>query len=359
MPHTYTLFQICLKLTRYNSFFGLFILLLIFADFNQAYAKEDDFDRFGELVFDDQPLIDEIVLPDWFKVSFLELQEDIQEAAENNKRGLIVYFGQKNCAYCKAQLENNWGRKDILNYTLNNFDVIAINVQGQKAVTGLDSKTYTEKSYAIAQNTNFTPSLVFYDLKGKEVLRLRGYRPPYQFQAALEYVADGHYKKEPFNIYLARAEAAYSFGDDNLNEHESFLPAPHILDRRHFAAERPLLVTFERRRCHACDILHAGPLADPRIHQLLDKLDVVQLDMDAESPVITPGGKKLFSRQWATQLQLDYSPTLIFFDLKGNEIIRIDSVVWFYRLQNVLQYITSGDYVQQPNFQVWRQKKNR
>lgn len=347
------------NLGELNSNLRLLILLLIFSTFNLCDAKTDDFDSFGELVFDDLPLKDEIILPDWFKVSFLELQEDIEEASENHKRGLIVYFGQKNCAYCKAQLEKNWGRKDILNYTLNNFDVIAINVQGQKTVTGLDGKTYTEKSYSIAQNTNFTPSLVFYDLKGKEVLRLRGYRPPYQFRAALEYVADGHYKKEPFHTYLAHAEAAYSFGEDQLNEHESFLPQPHTLDRRYFAAARPLLVMFERRRCHACDVLHAKPLADTRIRMLLNKLDVVQLDMDADIPVITPDGKRLFSRQWAAQLQLDYAPTLIFFDPKGKEIIRIDSVVWFYRLQNVLQFITSGDYVQQPNFQIWRQKKNR
>ena len=333
--------------------------MLIFSTFNPCYATTDDVEHFRELVFDDQPLKDAIILPDWFKVSFLELQEDIKEVSENHKRGLIVYFGQKNCAYCKAQLENNWGRKDILNYTLKYFDVIAINVRGQKTVTGLDGKTYTEKSYSVAQKTNFTPSLVFYDLKGKEVLRLRGYRPPYQFQAALEYVADGHYTKEPFYTYLARAEAAYSFGDDQLNEHESFLPPPHTLDRRYLAAARPLLVMFERRRCHACDVLHAKPLADTRIRMLLNKLDVVQLDMDADIPVITPDGKRLFSRQWAAQLQLDYAPTLIFFDPKGKEIIRIDSVVWFYRLQNVLQFITSGDYVQQPNFQLWRQKKNR
>ncbi|MDH5571464.1 MAG: thioredoxin fold domain-containing protein [Gammaproteobacteria bacterium] len=332
---------------------------LIFSGLSQAMTEEDDFENFGKLEFDDKPLTEEIILPGWFKVSFLELQEDIQEAGESNKRGLIVYFGQKNCAYCKAQLENNWGQKDILSYTLKNFDVIAINVLGQQPVIGLDGKTYTEKSYAVAQNTNFTPSLVFYDLQGKEALRLRGYRPPYQFRAALEYVADGHYKKEPFNIYLARAEAAYSFGEDHLNEHESFLPPPHILDRSHFAAQRPLLVMFERRRCHACDVMHAGPLADMRIDKLLDKLDIVQLDMEADTPVITPEGKKITSKQWASQLQLDYAPTLIFYDKKGVEIIRVDSVIWFYRLQAVLQYVISDGYIHYPNFQLWRQQKQK
>lgn len=312
-----------------------------------------------DLVFDDEPLKDSLILPDWFKVSFLELSEDVTEARENGKRGLIIYFGQKHCPYCKAQLENNWGRKDVLAYTQKYFDVIAIDVRGQKQVTDFDGEVYSEKSYSIAQNTNFTPSLVFYDLEGKETLRLRGYRPPYQFRAALEYVADAHYKKEPFAVYLARAEAAYSFGQDQLNEHERFLSPPYALDRSHIAAQRPLLVTFERRRCHACDVLHAGPLANDAIHKLLAKLDVVQLDMESDTRVLTPTGRKRTAKQWASELELDYSPTLVFFDEQGKEIIRIDSVVWFYRLQNVLTYVTSKGYLKYPNFQLWRQQNRR
>ena len=327
-------------------------LLLLFSHSN--YANSDD-----DLIFDDQPLKDNIVLPDWFKMSFLELAEDLTDARESGKKGLIIYFGQERCPYCKAQLENNWGQKDILNYTLKNFDVIAINVRGQKPVVDFDGKNWTEKTYAVAQNTNFTPSLVFYDTRGREALRLRGYRPPYQFRAALEYVADGHYKREPFNLYLARAEKAFRYGKDGLNELDNALPPPYMLDRSRIAADRPLLVAYERPRCHACDVLHGGPLNDPRIRRLLDQLDVVQLDMTASTPLITPDGKKNHSDKWAQSLNLDYAPTLIFFDERGREIIRIDSVVWFYRLQNVLTYINSKAYRTQPNFQLWRQQQKR
>lgn len=309
----------------------------------------------SENVFDDQPLDDDLVMPDWFKVSFLDLQEDLDEAMANGKQGLIVYFGQKRCAYCKAHLENNWGKKDILTYTRKHFDVIHINIRGQKDVTGMDGNSYTEKEFAIKYETNFTPSLAFFNRDGKLVLRLRGYRPPYQFRAALEYVADAHYRQEPFDLYMARAEEAFSFGKDALNAHDAFLPPPYALDRSRFPADRPLLVAFERRNCHACDVLHAGPLSDPRINQLLQQLDVIQLDMQADTPILTPGGQKLTARQWTEQLQLDYAPTLMLFDERGREIIRIDSVVWFYRLQNVLNYVNSKGYRQFPTFQAWRQ----
>ncbi|MEJ2142729.1 MAG: thioredoxin fold domain-containing protein, partial [Gammaproteobacteria bacterium] len=216
-----------------------YLLLAVIFSFNIYFettsAKETD-----PIEFIDEPLEEGIILPDWFKVSFLDLEEDLNEALNDGKRGLIVYFGQKLCPYCKAHMENNWGNKDILAYTLKHFDVIAIDVRGQKQVTDFDGSEYTEKQYSVKAKTSFTPSVMFYTKEGLS-LTLRGYRPPYQFQAALEYVADQHYKREAFADYLARAEAAFSYGKETLNDNAQFNRGPYILDRSHFAAKRPLL----------------------------------------------------------------------------------------------------------------------
>ena len=61
-----------------------------------AVEEEDDFR------FDDTPLEEVITYPEWFKQSFLALDEDLQEATDAGKSGIAVYFGQKRCAYCKA-----------------------------------------------------------------------------------------------------------------------------------------------------------------------------------------------------------------------------------------------------------------
>ena len=50
------------------------------------------------LSFDDMPLDDLLKYPDWFKSSFLALDEDLQEAVASGKQGIVVYFGQKRCA---------------------------------------------------------------------------------------------------------------------------------------------------------------------------------------------------------------------------------------------------------------------
>lgn len=333
--------------------FTSFILLGLLSSNCLASSSEIE-----EAVFDDKPLDYALELPDWFKLSFLELKTDIQEAKEQNKKGIIIYFGQKYCAYCKAHLERNWGQEDIVHYTQKNFDVIAINIKGQRPVVDIDGKTYTEKSFAVHKKTNFTPSIVFYNTKGKEVLRLRGYRPPYQFRAALEYIADGHYKRETFANYLARAEFALSYGKAELNTNDAFIPPPYLLDRSRIKAEQPLMVVFERKHCHACDILHGGPLARPEIDAMLLKLEAVQLDIQSNEPLLTPAGKKTTAKKWAQQLNIDYSPTIIFFNENGKEIIRIESVVWFYRLRNVLNYVLTDAYKKYPTFQLWRQAKN-
>jgi thioredoxin-related protein len=308
----------------------------------------------GTSGFNDKPLQEALVLPDWFKLSFLELHDDLKSAIDDGKRGLIVYFGQEHCPYCKAQLENNWGRRDIREYTQKYFDVVAINVRGSRRVTDLDGNILTEKEFAIRQKANFTPTLLFYDRDGRIALKLAGYHRPYQFRAALEYVADGHYRKQSFRDFLALAEPGLATKNHGLHSSDVFSSPPYALDRSHVAAQVPLAVFYEQASCYACDVLHGGPMEDPEILRRLRKLEVVQLDLWGNTPVITPGGKHLTAKKWGEELGLFYTPTILFFDPHGKEILRLDSVIGFHRLRNVLDYILSGDYTKPGGYGAWR-----
>jgi thioredoxin-related protein len=231
--------------------------------------------------------------------------------------------------------------------------VVPIDIWGVAEVTDLDGEVLTERDYSLKHGTNFTPSLIFYDRDGREALRLRGYYPPYQFRAALEYVADGHYRKESFRDYLARGEGRLVFDLDELNVQDFFAPPPYNLDRSRFPGERPLAVFFEQGECHACDVLHGQSLRKPAIYRLFEGFDNVQLDMWSDTPVITPDGRRTTARDWAADLGLFFAPTIIFFDERGQEIMRVDSVVGFFRLRNVLNYITSKAYLTE-SYQSWR-----
>lgn len=304
--------------------------------------------------FDDFPMEDLIQYPPWFKQSFLDLEEDLGEALENGKKGIVVYFGQKRCAYCRMLMEVNFGLADIIAYTRENYDVIPVDIWSTEELTTPGGETMSQREYAQRMDTTFTPSLIFYDAEGKIALKLRGYYPPYHFRAALEYVAGEHYKKEPFNVYLARGDQTLRFEPGDLIEEEFFLPPPHNLDRSRFKAERPLVVFFEQGECHACDVLHTQPLKQRAIRQVFDHFDNVQLDMWSDEPVVTPDGRQTTAKEWAKELELFYAPSLIFFDENGKEIIRVDSVVRFFRLRNVLNYVVNRGYLYEPSFQQWR-----
>lgn len=321
-------------------------------------AAEDSAAEFIE--FNDQPLEQDLILPDWFKLSFLELQADLADAKEAGKWGILLYFGRKDCPYCKVHLKKNWGDRGIETYTREHFDVIAIDVRGDRQVTDYKGKVYkSEKEFAAKLRTNFTPSFLFVDVDGNAVLRLTGYRPPYQFRAVLEFIADKHYLYEPLRVYMERGETIAGLEESEMNDNEIFSAPPYVLSRKKIPANMPLAVMFEQPTCHACNVLHAGPLKNKEIVGKFKQMEVVQLDRKSSTPVITPNGRKLTAKQWAEELGLYYSPTIIFFDEKGEEILRIDSVIRFYRLNGVLDYILSKAYLEYETFQLWRHQHRR
>lgn len=319
-----------------------------------------DFSAAESIEFDDTPLNQDLILPDWFKLSFLELKTDVAEAKAAGKWGIIVYFGRKDCPYCKAHLEKNWADRGIVTYTRKHFDVIGIDVRGDRSVTDENGKYFkTEKDYAANLRTNFTPSFLFIDNNGQTALRLTGYHPPYQFKAILEFVADKHYLYEPLRSFFARGEIVAGLEESELTDSPIFSRPPYNLNRTKKAGKTPLVVFFEEPTCHSCNVLHRGPLKNKDILSKFGKLEVVQLDRTQDTPVVTPSGKKTTAKKWAESLGLYYSPTLIFYDEKGKEILRVDSVIRFYRLNGLLDYILTKGYLEYDTFQLWRHSKKR
>lgn len=336
----------------YKYFVCSFASVLVFLP---ALAGEfDDYDKQVDQLVDDRPVPNQVVIPAWFKNSFLNLKDDLEEAKEAKKIGLAVYFGQKDCAYCKALMEINLKIPDIKNTMRKNFDVIPIDIWNSRQVNDIEGVSLTEREYSIREKTNFTPSFIFYDVDGNIALRLRGYYPPYSFRAALRYVVEGFYKEETLQAYMERADPPGKFDLEELNSQLFFDRPPYALDRSHFKAEKPLIVFFEQKSCHACDILHTEPLGNPNVLDLIEKFDVVQLDVEADDPVLTPAGENLTARKWADKLGIFYTPALVFFDRSGKEIIRLDSVTGQHRLQGVMRYVLSGAYKKYPTYLEYR-----
>jgi thioredoxin-related protein len=340
--------------------FRKILLILIVAFFQSATGtllandEEVSFEEAFELGFNDAPVEREIIHPEWFKDSFLDLREDLDDAVQEGKKGIALYFGQEHCAYCKALMEINFTKPDIVKYFREHYDIISLDIWGSRTITLFDGSEISERDLAIQQNTNFTPSLIFFDETGKIAFKMRGYYKPYQFQAVMKYIVEDFYKTESFRDYLERADPPPRFTEEEMNEHEQIYKGPIVLDRRAAASNKPLAVIFEQQQCHACDQLHSEPLNNDETKQLLKGFELRQLDAWSDTPVITPNGNKITATEWARQLGIHYMPTTVFFNEQGNEIIRIDSVVKLYRMRSILSFILTDGYKNFDTFQHWR-----
>ena len=333
---------------------SILLLLLSFTVYSATPSNSDYID--SDIQFDDSQLEEVLVYPDWFKLSLGDLNDDLAEAKKAGKKGIITYFGQKRCAYCEQFFKTSLSDIDIKNYLQKHYDLIAFNIWGIDDIIDTDGTTYTERELSIHYKTNFTPSLVFYNEEGTPVFRLRGFYPPYKFRAALQFVAEEFYKKETFSDYFARANPGEYFLLGGLTERDFFLEPPYDLAALR-ENKKPTAVFFEQGNCHACDLLHSAPLSKELSIQEIEKMNVIQLNMWADTEVITPQGKKTTAKEWAKSLDLFYTPSIVFFDADGKEIIRVDSVTHFYRLWGVMDYVNQEGYKKAKDYQDWRLKQ--
>ncbi len=284
--------------------------------------------------------------PDWFVESFLDIREDVTEAAAVDRR-VVLYFYQDGCPYCKKLLDTNLALKNTVDKFRGSFNVIAINMWGDREVTDFDGAATTEKEFARSLRVMFTPTLLFLDEQGGVVLRVNGYYAPHKFNAALDYAAVHSGSGPSFREYLAGVSPSPASG--RLHSDPDFLPATAPLAARE--SGKPLLVFFEQKECAPCDELHTDILQRPETREQLARLDAVLLDMWSNEPVQRPDGTVGSAAEWARELDVKYAPSLVFFDRDGREVFRAEAYLKSFHIQSVMDYVSSGAYREQPSFQ--------
>ncbi|MEN8205020.1 MAG: thioredoxin fold domain-containing protein [Pseudomonadota bacterium] len=283
--------------------------------------------------------------PAWFANSFLDIREDVSEAASTGKR-VILYFYQDGCPYCKKLLDTNFALQETEKKTRRHFEVVAINMWGDREVTGFEGEMTTEKKFAKSLRVMFTPTLLFLNEQGRVTLRVNGYYPPHKFNAALDYGAKHNGAEPTFREYYSALSPAPASGI--LHGDARYLSTGTALDERE---DRPLLVLFEQKECAPCDELHLDILQRPESREQLQRVDVVLLDMWSKAPVRRPDGKTSSIIQWARDLKVQYAPSLVFFDGRGVEVFRTEAWLKAFHTQSAIDYVASGAYQEQPSFQ--------
>jgi hypothetical protein len=60
---------------------------------------------------------------------------------------------------------------------------------------------------------------------------------------------------------------------------------------------------------------------------------------------------------WARDLNISYTPSILFFDAQGTEVFRIEAYVRPFHLASGFDYVVSGAYREEPSFQRYVQAR--
>lgn len=154
---------------------------------------------------------DGLYVQPWFLTSLLDLRDDLREAAGQGKR-LAIIWEQRGCPYCRETHRGNFARPEIADYIKTHYNVIQLNMWGDREVTDFDGQALPEKKLARKYRVVFTPTIQFFpatlaETGGKsgaeaEVMRMPGYFKPFHFISMFEYVYAKGYDNTPFQRWL-------------------------------------------------------------------------------------------------------------------------------------------------------------
>ena len=326
---------------------SLIIILAFLLSFSTtAHEHEKQGEFLGAKVVDE--------LPNWFKATFMDFSEDLEEAADENKH-VMIYFHQDGCPYCAKLVQDNFHDEKLVAKLQKNFDTIETNMWGDRELTDWNGNDYTEKEFSTKMKIQFTPTLVFLNSKGEILLRLNGYQSIEKMHATLDYISNKNYLDQSYASYINNLKINKS---GVLNAHSVFEDGPHMLTRsKQIPANKYLAVFFEEPNCQECDNFYQTLMPLKQTQDYLKQMQVIRFNALSDEKLITPSGKRTTAKDWYDELKLTYKPAIVFFDKNGGEVIRKDAFFKEFHFHSILTYVLTEEYKTQPNFQRYIEHK--
>ena len=139
----------------------------------------------------------------FFSQSFGDLPEELSEAKKTGKIGLLLFFEQDGCAYCRAMMNKVLNQREVQDWYRERFIAIAVDVRGDVALTDFDGVTLPSKAFALQRRAVMTPVIIFIDLEGSEIFRKWGMiSTPEEFLLVGAYIEEKRYFDTTFDDYV-------------------------------------------------------------------------------------------------------------------------------------------------------------
>ena len=307
--------------------------------------------------------------PTWFKQSFLDLRDDLEDANDNNKY-IMLYFHQDGCPYCKKLLDDNFSQLEIVDKMKKNFDLLEINMWGDKTVTSLNGEEITEKEFARRSKVMFTPTLVILDKEGEVQFRMNGYYDPEKYTAVLDYVlmkgnsrTNSARGKLTFNEFYQQRLIASKHKPNrqpsNKLHTEAFIQTEKDFKKMITDSHQPVMILFEQKRCADCDELHGDIFRRLEVYKKLKQFTIAQVDINSDDSIVTPDGQNMSMKDYASAMNIHYTPSIVFYKAGQSEkpVFRSEGYLKSFHIKALFDYVNTGAYETESEFQRFVQRR--
>jgi len=148
-------------------------------------------------------------------------------------------------------------------------------------------------------------------------------------------------------------KSIYEFEDTMLEEElvypDWFTDSFGDLKEAHAAAiaagKKGLIVYFGQKRCSYCEKFLKHNLEAPDISNYLqNNFDVVPIDIWGIEDVVMLDGDEVTEREYSVFEGTNFTPSLIFYDDKGDKVLRLRGFYPPYKFRAALKYVAEGFY---------------
>jgi thioredoxin-related protein len=141
---------------------------------------------------------------DFFSLNMGDLKAELADARADGKRAVVLFFEQEGCPGCRHMKQNVFNHSDVQSYYGRHFISLPVDIHGSVPLKDFAGRELTEKTYAQSAKVRATPTFIFYDLAGGEIVRIVGpLQTPQEFLLLGQFVTSGAYKKGSFAQYRA------------------------------------------------------------------------------------------------------------------------------------------------------------
>lgn len=139
----------------------------------------------------------------FFNETWGDFQEELANAKEQNKKGILIFFEMDECPFCHYMKSNVLNQPEVQAFYRENFLNFTVDIEGDIEIRNMEGTAMKQKDFAFREHrVRATPVIAFFDLEGKRIFRHTGKTAGVEeFIWMGEYVAEGSYKETSFTRY--------------------------------------------------------------------------------------------------------------------------------------------------------------